>query len=75
MGHDASDSGYNVVEVRSDGSTRQQIRYPFSREEKLWSSSAREATALLHSLQIKGECLKGHKIQTFRQSSSRVGSD
>ena len=68
MGHDASDTGYNVVEVKSEGSVNQVLRYPLSNDEKKLSSTAREATALLHFLQLKGECLKNHKIQTFTDS-------
>ena len=68
MGHDASDNGFNVVEVKSEGSVKQILRYPLSEEEKKLSSTAREATALLHFLQLKGKTLKDHKIQTFTDS-------
>ena len=68
MGHDASDNGFNVVEVKSEGSVKQILRYPLSEEEKKLSSTAREATALLHFLQQKGKTLKDHKIQTFTNS-------
>ena len=68
MGHDASDTGYNVVEVKTEGAVKQVLRYPLSDEEKRLSSTAREATALLHFLQLRGGVLKHQKIQTFTDS-------
>ena len=71
VGHDASESGYSFIKVTTNlKDSKVEMRYPLTEEKKSLSSTAREAVALLHFLQVKGRSLSGHKIQTY--SDSRV---